>query len=174
MNRKSAEWNEVTALQVVSLRLAVGLLGERENAGWWASGFMSPTGAAFLDPVFGAKVPHSRYQGVLEAAKRVHDERIGVGRAFHPFRLPEAMERRLFDAVQLSGHDWADALSSAASARNVLEQLANKSSEPKSGPALAGTTDTLDGPGWVADVASLYAAAFGAGIQCFPYFTGSR
>ena len=174
MNRKSADRDEVTALRIISLRLAVGLLGERENAGWWASSFMSPTSVAFLTPVFGTKVLQSRCQGVLEAAKRVHDERIGVGRAFHPFRLPEAVERRLFDAVQLGGHDWADAVSSPASARTVLERLTSKASEPKSGPALVGSMDTLDGPGWVADVASLYAAAFGSGVQCFPYFTGSR
>src|SRR5580704_12971059 len=135
---------------------------------------MSPTSVAFLTPVFGAKIMQSRYQGVVEAAKRVHDERIGVGRAFHPFRLPEAVERSLFDAVQLGGHDWADTVSSPASARTALERLASKASEPKSGPALVGTTDTLDEPGWVADVASLYAAAFGAGVQCFPYFTGAR
>ena len=36
-----------------------------------------------------------RQPGVLEAARRVHDEHIGVGRAFHPFRLPEIMEQRL-------------------------------------------------------------------------------
>lgn len=170
----SVGWSEVTASRIVLLRLAVGLLGERDNAGWWASGFLSATSAAFLAPVFGAKVLQSRYHGVVEAAKRVHDERIGVGRAFHPFRLPESVEQRLFDVVQSGGQDWANAISSTISATASLEQLAGKASEAKSGPTLVGGADILEGPGWVAEVASLYAAAFGADVQCFPYFAGSR
>jgi hypothetical protein len=173
VSEDSSRRNDTIVGQVVSLRLAVGLLGERENAGWWASGFTSSTSVSFLSPIFGTKVLQSRYHGVLEAAKRVHDERIGVGRTFHLFRLPEAVERRLFDAVQLGDHDWGDTLSSSASATTVLERLAKKVSEPRPGPALVGGGAALDGNEWVADVASLYAAAFGAGVQCFPYFTGS-
>src|SRR5271165_1656301 len=100
MNGNSANTNEATVMQIVSLRLAVGLLGERDVAQWWRSGFMSPTSSAFLAPVFGSKVLQAKYQGALAAAQRVHDEHVGVGRAFHPFRLPEIMEQRLFDAVQ--------------------------------------------------------------------------
>jgi hypothetical protein len=33
-----------------------------------------------------------------------------------------------------------------------------------------GTADMLDRIRWVADVASLYSAAFRSGVQCFPYF----
>ena len=87
-------------IRLVSLRLAVGLLGERDNAGWWTSGFFTPTSTAFLAPVFGVNTFQARYQGVLEAAKRSHDERIGVGHVFHLFRLPESLEQRLFEAVE--------------------------------------------------------------------------
>jgi Natural resistance-associated macrophage protein len=103
MNSKYANTNDATVMQIVSLRLAVGLLGERDAAGWWASSFMSPTSTAFLTPVFGSGLLQARYQGVLEAARRLHDGRIGVGRAFRPFRLSEVMEQRLFEAVQLAG-----------------------------------------------------------------------
>ena len=75
-------------MRIVSLRLAVGFLGERDAAGWWRSGFMSSTSSAFLTPVFGSKVLQARYQGVIESARRVHDEHIGVGRVFPP--LPPA------------------------------------------------------------------------------------
>jgi hypothetical protein len=50
-------------------------------------------------PVFGANIMQARYQGIVEASKRVHDERIGVGRVFHLFRLPETTEQRLFDSL---------------------------------------------------------------------------
>jgi hypothetical protein len=161
-------------MRIVSLRLAVGFLGERDGAGWWQSGFMSPTSTAFLSPVFGPKVLQARYQGVLESARRVHDEHIGIGHAFHPFRLPEVMEQRLFDTVQSAGHELTDTISVPDAARATLEGLASKVVEAKSGPALVGTADLLDDPGWVAEAASLYSLAFGTGVQCFPYFTGAR
>jgi hypothetical protein len=43
-------------MRIVRLRLAVGLLGERDQAGWWPSGFMSQASKAFLAPVFGERV----------------------------------------------------------------------------------------------------------------------
>ncbi len=174
MRHKSTSRNEVEVSRIVSLRLTVGLLGERDIAGWWASGFMSPTSTAFLAPVFGSKVLQARYQGVLEAARRLHDERIGVGRAFHPFRLPEVMEQRLFEAVRSGGQEIADTVNSTDAARATLEGLVSRAIEAKSGPALLGKADLLDEPGWVAEAASLYSAAFSAGVQCFPYFSGAR
>ncbi len=170
----SGDTNENAVIKIASLRLAVGLLGERDAAQWWRSGFMSPTSAAFLTPVFGSKVMQAKYQGVLESARRVHDEHIGVGRAFHPFRLPEVMEQRIFDVVQSASLELANAHSSGDAARAALEGLAGKSVEAKAGPALLGGSDLLDDPGWVAEAASLYAAAFAAGVQCFPYFAGAR
>ena len=83
MNGKLYEQSELSVVRIAALRLAVGLLGERDAAGWWTSAFLSPTSTSFLAPVFGGNTFQARYQGVLEAAKRVHDERIGVGHVFH-------------------------------------------------------------------------------------------
>jgi hypothetical protein len=170
----SANANELIVVPILSLRLAVGLLGERDGANWWRSGFMSLTSAAFLTPVFGSNVIQAKYRGVLESARRVHDEHIGVGRAFHPFRLPEVMEQRIFDVVQSAGLELATAHSSGDAARATLEGLAGKGVEAKPGPAFLGGSDLLDSPRWVAEAASLYAAAFAARVQCFPYFAGVR
>ncbi|TPL29529.1 BrxE family protein [Mesorhizobium sp. B2-4-8] len=166
--------DELTETRIISLRLAVGALGERDNAGWWQSGFMSTTSSAFLMPVFGSNSSQARYEGVVEAARRVHDERIGVGHAFHPFRLPENMEQRLFDLVQTKGRDLVDETFSADQARATLERLAEKPVTARSGPALVGAAAMLDEQSWIAAVASLYLAAFSTGVQCFPYFTGTR
>jgi hypothetical protein len=174
MDGISANANELIVMPIVALRLAVGLLGERDAAGWWRSGFMSPTSDAFLTPVFASKILQAKYQSVLESARRVHDEHIGVGRAFHLFRLPEVMEQRLFDPVQSGGQELTNTISSPLAARSTLERLASKAAEAKSGPTLLGTSDRLDKPGWIAEAASLYAAAFAAGVQCFPYFAGAR
>jgi hypothetical protein len=174
MSGNSASTNENAVIAIASLRLAVGLLGERDAAQWWRSGFMSPTSGAFLTPVFGSKVLQAKYQGVLESARRVHDEHIGVGRPFHPFRLTEVTEQRIFDVVQSACVELANSYSSGDTARAALEGLAGRTVAAKPGPALLGGSDLLDDPGWVAEAASLYAAAFAAGVQCFPYFAGAR
>lgn len=174
MNGNSADRNDGAVMRIVSLRLAVGLLGERDKAGWWASGFLSPTSTAFLAPVFGSNILQARYQGVLDAAKRVHDERIGVGHVFHLFRLPESMEQRLFEAVQSGGSELIKTISSSHSAKATLESFVNKAIAPRSGPALMASTETFYSAGWIGEAASLYSAAFGAGVQCFPYITGTR
>lgn len=174
MNGHSDTRGEAAVTRIVLLRLAVGLLGERDNAGWWASGFMAPTSTAFLTPVFGTRVVQARYQGVLEAARRVHDERIGIGRAFHPFRLHEAVEQRLDEAAQAADQKLADSVSSAHAARCMLASLASTPVEAKEGPTLLGPAEMLEGLEWASGAASLYAAAFAVGIQCFPYFKGTR
>ena len=174
MNGHSAARDEAAVTRIVSLRLAVGLLGERDNAGWWASRFMSPTSTAFLTPIFGAGAVQARYQGVLEAARRVHDERIGIGRAFHPFCLPEAVEQRLNEAVQAAGQKLADSVFSPDAARGMLASLAGTPVEAKEGPTLLGPADMLEGLEWASGAAALYTAAFAVGIQCFPYFRDPR
>jgi hypothetical protein len=160
--------------EILAMRLAVGLLGEKEHAGWWASSFMSPTSGAFLLPVFGSNILQARYQGIVEASKRVHDERIGVGRVFHLFRLPEATEQRLFDALLSGEGNVAARVASPEMAKETLSALAFTSREAKQGPFLMGSADDLDRPDWLRTAASLYAAAFAAGIQCFPYFSEKR
>lgn len=173
MNGHPTDRDEVAVRRIVSLRLAVGLLGERDNAGWWASGFMSTTSATFLIPVFGTRVLQARYQGVLEAARRIHDERIGVGRAFHPFRLPEIVEQRVHDAVQADG-ELERSMSGPEAARAILAALARTPVQAKEGPTRLGAADMLDGHAWVAEAASLYSSAFAVGVQSFPYFRDTR
>lgn len=174
MSDKFSDQSEVAVTRIAALRLAVGLLGERDNAGWWPSGFLSPTSTAFLAPVFGTNIAQARYHGVLDAAKRVHDERIGVGHVYHLFRLPESMEQRLFEAMQSGRSDLAKMISSPDAAKATLEGFVNKAVAAKSGPARLASSETFDTAGWVTEAASLYSAAFGAGVQCFPYFTGAR
>jgi hypothetical protein len=175
MNGKTSEEGELAVTRIAALRLAVGLLGEREGAGWWTSAFLSPTSTSFLSPVFGGNTLQSRYQGVLEAAKRVHDERIGVGHVFHLFRLPESIEQRLFESIQSGGvSDLAITISSPESAKATLQSSVTKAIVAKSGPALMALPEAIETAGWISEAASLYSAAFGAGVQCFPYFPGDR
>ena len=156
---------------ILTMRFAVGLLGEKEQADWWPSSFMSSTSSAFLLPVFGANIMQARYQGIVEAGKRVHDEKIGIGRVFHLFRLPEAIEQRLLDALSSTDREVATGTLSPEAASEQLSVLAVASTEAKQGPISIGSVDDLGKPDWLTVAARLYAAAFAAGVQCFPYFS---
>src|SRR6266498_2626769 len=83
-----------------AMRAVVGFLGEREQYAWWQSSFFSAQNRAFLAPVFGRTQLLAQAMGVTRAASLVHDERIGVGRVFHLFRLPEDVEERVHQTIQ--------------------------------------------------------------------------
>jgi hypothetical protein len=148
MNGKISEQGELAVIRIAKLRLAVGLLGEREGAGWWTSAFLSPTSTSFLAPLFGGNTFQARYHGVLEAARRVHDERIGVGLVFHLFRLPESMEKRLFESIQSGGSELAKTISSPESAKTTLQSFMTKVVAAKSGPALMAMPEAIEIAGW--------------------------
>ncbi|MBK3732783.1 BrxE family protein [Azospirillum brasilense] len=155
---------------VSRLRVLVGYLGERQQSNWWASSFLDGTSEAFLAPVFGQAIANARVVGVTEAARRVHDDAIGVGRAFHLFRLPETLEQELHRTLALS-----KGTASVESVEKALEELNSLSSGEvmaKSGPVLVGPLEMLADVRWVREVAGQYHAAFTAGVQSFPFFAG--
>jgi hypothetical protein len=162
----------VDAQDIIVVRLLVGYLGERGQAAWWGSDFLSTTSKTFLTPVFGAAADVAQLAGVTEAARSVHDERIGVGRVFHLFRLPESMEQqcagvlRHFPALQASiGHLTCREAASAA-----LRDHAKDLAKAQEGPVRIGDISDLAGTGWLGRAATCYLAAFDQGVQSFPYF----
>lgn len=156
-------------VDLVKLRLAVGLLGEGEQANWWPSKWFESTAQAFLEPIFGQRVAPARYHGVLEAARRVHDGRIGVGRAFHLFRLPEGLELQLHEAVVIEGASLGDVATPEA-AHAVLAALSRGVPEPGPGPIRVGSPQDLQGRQWIPLLAGYYRAAISSSTQVFPYF----
>ena len=157
---------------IVKVRLAVGLLGEKDHGNWWPSLWFTSHAAAFLTPIYGKRTDIARYDGLVEAARRVHDSRIGVGQAFHLYRLPESMERRLHDAVVAENAlDAAAAIVDGSSAEALLKEIGT-STAASAGPVRVGSVRELEGGGWLKSVAGLYLAAFKGGQQTFPYFAG--
>ena len=116
----------------------------------------------------------AQFNGVTEAARKVHDERIGVGRVFHLFRLPESTEQALFELLQdaAMASDLLGNLPSQAAAQATLLEMAGASRELREGPVEIGSVIDLDAAGWMADAARCYEAAFSAGSRSFPYLTG--
>ncbi len=124
-------------------------------------------------PVFGSKTTVAQYQGVVEAACRAHDEKIGVGRVFHLFRLPEATERRIAGYLDNRvAENLKECFTSRESAEGVLASLTKQERDVKPGPLRVGAADALDAPGGIALIAAAYRSAFRAGIKCYPYLSG--
>jgi hypothetical protein len=155
---------------VLRLRVLVGYLGERQQLNWWPSSFLDRTSEAFMAPVFGQAVGSARVFGVTEAARRVHDDAIGVGRVFHLFRLPETLEQELHRIASTSTD--AASVESLDAALEELKALSSGDVAHKPGPVHVGALDMLVGTGWVPVVAGHYRAAGMAGATSFPYFAG--
>lgn len=154
------------------LRLLVGYLGEKAQDNWWPTSFFTPTSPRFLEPVFSRTVRLAQYNGVREAARRLHDERIGVGDVFHLFRLPEEVEQDLHQAMLTAPDEWFVALSSKEQAIDDLLSLAGESIDIPEGPILAGGIKQLQLPSGAKSLSQHYLAAFQRGIWSFPYFSG--
>ncbi len=156
------------AATLAELRVLVGYLGEQSPV-WWGSHFFGSSALAFLTPVFGRSAHQAQYQGVLEAARRIHDDHIGVGRTLHLFHMPEHYEQ---GAAQLiADRERGKALfaltDSAESALARLEALSNNQ-QAEAGPMLVGEFNgSLETP--LATMAGLYLDAHRRGVQCYPY-----
>lgn len=157
--------------EVLRLRLCVGYLGEKDQHGWWSSTFLGPISEGFLKPVFPRTFQLARYNGVLEAARLAHDERIGVGRVVHLFRLPERFEFRIQETARdeptLAG---LIAELSEESAMNALREI-GKGQPPRDaiGPTRIDSNKDLDNDGWISAAAAHYLNAFEEGRKIFPY-----
>ncbi len=158
-------------LNIIKLRIAVGLLGERDHGNWWPSLWFTTNAVAFLSPVYGARTDAARYQGLVETARIVHDSRIGVGQAFHLFRLPETLERRLHDVVVSNdATSKAGGIPQKSDAEALLFEIA-EAVDASAGPIRVGSATELDTSSWIKVLAGHYLSAFRSSQQTFPYYT---
>ena len=93
--------NESPLPTLLHLRLLVGFLGERAQYGWWTSSFFGEYSLRSLEFVAPKTALLAQYHGVVEAARRLHDEHLNVG-SYHLFRLPEELEQDLHAMMQSS------------------------------------------------------------------------
>jgi hypothetical protein len=112
--------------------------------------------------------------GVTAAAARVHDERIGVGRVYHLFRLREDIEqgihRALHDESLSAKISTLLANRDAALAYLRAQARAVRGGKAGVGPVrIVGAHDLADPDYWQI-AAAHYLRAFEQGVQVFPYF----
>jgi hypothetical protein len=127
--------------EILRLRVSVGYLGERHGSNWWSSSFLDPTSEAFIAPIFGATAANARIVGVTEAARRIHDDAIGVGRIFHAFRLPEALEHELHRTVGMT--EGIAIITSVEAALEELDTLSTGRVAAMPGPVHVGPFQVL-------------------------------
>ncbi len=158
---------------LLQMRLLIGFLGERAQFGWWPTSFHEALSRRFLEPVFSKTSKLAQYHGVLEAARRLHDEHLSVG-SYHLFRLPEEVEQDLHATVQSSvGGDLASQASqSKEAALDALKRLAATGGTSSVGPTAVGNIKDLDSTDTLKAIAAAYFSAFTQNTKTYPYLVG--
>lgn len=161
--------------KLLQMRLLVGALGEKSRFGWWQTSFFDPSSQAFLTPIFVKTASLAMYHGVVEAARRVHDESLNVG-SFHLFRFREELEQDLHTLMQgpvgtrLSGVARGDKDACLIS----LQAMFSAATQMKEGPISLGKIADPRSEEFIEKVAGAYHAAFSSGQRSFPYFASSE
>jgi hypothetical protein len=158
---------------ILKTRLLVGYLGERAQFAWWLTAFYEASGRLFLEPTFSRTLRLAQYHGVVEAARRHHDEHLSVG-SYHIFRLPEEVEEDLHNLVQRPEADEFafQGTRSKDAALNCLRELAGSISVTNVGPTAIGNIGDLDSPNTAKSIAAAYLSAFSKDAKTYPYMVG--
>ena len=155
---------------ILQLRLLVGFLGERAQFGWWPTSFYEPSSRLFLEPVFSKTSLLAQYHGVMEAARRLHDEHLNVG-SYHLFRLPEELEQDIHAFMQSpNGENLATrSPQTKEDALKAMTVLAPNAAKLNEGPKLVGAIDDIDSPNAIQLFAAAYLSAFQQNVKTYPY-----
>lgn len=153
------------------LRLLVGYLGEKNQFSWWPTAFLDATSRMFLEPAFPKTLRLAQYNGVSSAARRLHDEYIGVGNVFHLFRLPEEIEQDIQVTLIDPSEAWFSGVSSQENALKALRVIAHKRANIAGGPQAIGSTAQLSKNSGPKALAQYYLTAFEDDNRSYPYFT---
>ena len=158
---------------LLQMRMLVGFLGERAQCAWWPTAFYEASSRLFLEPVFSKTSRLAQYHGVLEAARRLHDEHLSVG-SYHLFRLPEEVEQDLHAIVQSSVGEELSSQSSQSkeAALQALKRLSAKNGTSGVGPAAVGNINDLDSTDTLKAIAAAYLSAFTQNARTYPYLVG--
>jgi hypothetical protein len=157
---------------ICETRILIGYLGEKKQANWWDTSFLSDVSQAFLKPVFPKSTFTAQYTGVCRAASIIHDEHIGIGKHYHLYRLPDSIEKSLFN-VALQDREWAsdikEHINNKDTAIDRLLSIAGEPIELSEGPVVVGDFTDKDLDELIRNASSYYVSAFKKGAKTFPY-----
>jgi len=155
---------------LLQMRMLVGFLGERAQCAWWPTAFYEASSRLFLAPVFTKTSRLAQYHGVVEAARRLHDDHLSVG-SYHLFRLPEEIEQDLHAIVQSCvGEELASqAPQSKEAALDTLKRLTTTGGNSSVGPTAIGSIKDLYSIDTLKAIAEAYLSAFNQNDRTYPY-----
>lgn len=154
------------------LRVLVGYLGEKAQAGWWGTSFLNRTGLQFLEINFPRTAFAAGCNSVIEAAKRLHDERIGKGGVYHLFRFPTGLEEDLHRSLLFADpSSYLSLIESEESVMETLKEMVKDTVGAPEGPVQVGTLKAMVKDSDIHELAVHYHDAFRSQKMCFPYFT---
>lgn len=160
---------------LLTLRITVGFLGQKQFGGWWNCAFLDATGLRFLQTTFPRSAPSAAVHSLTEAACRVHDDALGKIGLFHLFRFPISIEDRLEELLPtVVGSSIYEAGPSQEAAMSVLRELADALITAPPGPVQVGVERQIVTRNSINELAAHYLSAFQQGIRCFPYFGPDR
>ena len=158
---------------VLQMRSLVGFLGERPQFAWWATSFFGDYSLRSLEFVTPKTSLLAQYHGVVEAARKLHDEHLNVG-SYHLFRLPEEVKQDLHAMMQSSvGTELAKQLpQDKDAALAALKILAGAIPSAAVGPTAVGNIDQLSAGEALESIAGAYVCAFSQNAKTYPYLVG--
>lgn len=151
------------------LRVAVAFLGERKEQNWWDTDFLSEVGRQYFRLIFPRTALQASIHSASAAAQKVHDERIGVGRVVHLFRMDHETEFRLH---RLALEIDPARLTRLLQTQNALEHLRATASRvtPSPGPIKIGRPEEALTRLGISTLAGHYFAATESIQVTLPYF----
>lgn len=160
--------NHLEAL--LELRSLVGFLGERTQFAWWPTSFFGDYSLRSLEFVTPKTSRLAQYHGVVEAARKLHDEHLNVG-SYHLFRLPEEVEQDLHAMMQSSiGTELAkQVLMDKDAVLAALKAVAGANTSAAVGPTAVGNIAQLSTGETLKSIAGAYVAAFSQNAKTYPY-----
>lgn len=164
--------NQELTKQYIILRTLVGYLGEKSQCNWWDTNFLSPVGLQFLAINFPRSSFVAAITSVSEAARRLHDNRIGKGGVYHLFRLPFALEESFHHQLMgVESSSFISAIKDKDEALAQLQALASDTIDASKGPVQVGTEKQIQRKNSITELARHYLDGFSNGKQVLPYFS---
>jgi hypothetical protein len=172
MRNKAASSEAVHRLVV--LRTLVAALGERATPPWWRTQFLTEVGLRTLGRVFPRTAIRTALESTTIVARADHDKRIGIGRRYHLFRLPTALEHVLIDATTEESFR-VEATALVKKQRDdllcELAKAANSRAAPTAeGPIRLVPAVRLLERSAIEEMAAHYRTSVETGRRVFPYF----
>ena len=166
--------NKELAEKYIALRAIVGYLGEKSQFNWWDTNFLSPIGLQYLAINFPRSSFVAGVTSVSEAARRLHDSRIGKGGVYHLFRLPLSIEETLHNHLMgMDSSGLVPELKDRDTAISKLKSIIDSTIDASEGPVQIGTEKQIQKEFAIAELAKHYLDAFTNGKQVLPYFSAA-